>query len=190
MPDFRAAARVTFIVASVGYPFLVYFSLTHLGPRLAGLGLILLACSRLLVGSGKGIAMMAIPAVVAAILLSLLTILLDSGAFLLYYPLLISLGMLLLFGLSLKFPPPIVERLARLKDVDLPAAAVAYTRKVTVVWCVFFVVNGVISLATIMHADMEIWTLYNGFISYVLMGGVGLAELAVRRHILRGKAGA
>ena len=39
-----------------------------------------------------------------------------------------------------------IERLARLREPDLPPAAIAYTRRVTQVWCVFFAVNGAIAL--------------------------------------------
>ena len=47
-----------------------------------------------------------------------------------------------LFGLSLKFGPPLVERLARLQEPELPEHAVRYTRQVTAVWAGFFLANG------------------------------------------------
>src|SRR2546423_11913745 len=40
-----------------------------------------------------------------------------------------------LFRSSLFRPPTVVERLARLRNPELPAAGVRYTRQVTQVWC-------------------------------------------------------
>ena len=61
-----------------------------------------------------------------------------------WYPVLISGFMLGLFGLSLKYGPPMVERLARLREPQLPAKAIRYTRQVTIAWCVFFLCNGLL----------------------------------------------
>ena len=55
-------------------------------------------------------------------------------------------------------------------EPDFPPAAVVYTRRVTQVWCGFFVVNGLIAVATALWASTAVWTLYNGLLSYVAMG--------------------
>lgn len=52
------------------------------------------------------------------------------------YPVLVNAGFLAVFGQSLVWPPSMIERLARVREPDLPAAAVAYTRRVTRAWCV------------------------------------------------------
>lgn len=86
-----------------------------------------------------------------------------------FYPVLVSAVLLAVFGGSLLRGPTAIEAIARLRTPDLPLAAVAYTRRVTQVWCGFFVVNGSIALATALWASHEIWVLYNGLISYVLI---------------------
>ena len=91
--------------------------------------------------------------------------------------------MLALFGASLVRPPSAVERLARLSDPDLPPVAVVYTRRVTQVWCVFFALNGGMALATALWASDAVWTLYNGFIAYVLIGALAGVEWLVRRRV-------
>lgn len=96
------------------------------------------------------------------------------------YPVLVNLVMLGVFGYSLIAPPSLVERIARLREPDLPAAAIAYTRRVTQVWCVFFVINGSIALATALFASPAIWSLYNGVIAYGLMGVLFGGEYLVR----------
>jgi uncharacterized membrane protein len=40
-----------------------------------------------------------------------------------------------IFGLSLRYPPSVVEGLARIGYPDLSERAVAYTRRVTSAWC-------------------------------------------------------
>jgi len=65
----------------------------------------------------------------------------------------------------------------------LPAGGVAYTRKVTIMWCAFFVANGLAALATALWASNEVWLLYNGLVSYLLMGALFAGEWLVRRRI-------
>ncbi len=101
------------------------------------------------------------------------------------YPVLVNAAMLGFFGYSLVYPPSAVERFARLREPDLPARAVDYTRRVTRVWCVFFAVNGAIALATALWASPGVWSLYNGLIAYLLMGSLFAVEYCVRRRVQR-----
>lgn len=101
------------------------------------------------------------------------------------YPVLVNLAFLIAFAWSLGTSQSMVERLARLTEPDLPPAGVAYTRTVTWVWCVFFVVNGAIALATALWASEAVWSLYNGVIAYVLMGLLFGIEYLVRLRIKR-----
>jgi uncharacterized membrane protein len=80
----------------------------------------------------------------------------------------------------------LVERLARLTTPDLPPRGVRYTRRVTQVWCLFFIVNAALTTLTILHGDLALWSLYNGLISYVLIGVLMGGEWLVRRHVMRG----
>ena len=88
------------------------------------------------------------------------------------------------FALSLVNPPSVIERLARLKDKNLPQKAIAYTRNLTVIWCGFFIANGSVALWTALAATDEIWALYNGFIAYVLIGLLLGGEVIVRRFFI------
>ena len=88
----------------------------------------------------------------------------------------------MIFATTLIKPPSMIERFARLAEPDLPETGVVWTRKVTVVWCVFFALNALIALATVLFAPMKIWVLYNGVISYVLMGMLMLGEFLLRKR--------
>lgn len=102
------------------------------------------------------------------------------------YPVMMNAGMLCVFGYSLLAPPSMIERMARLTDPHLPDYAIAYTRRVTQVWCGFFVVNGLLALITACWASPAVWSIYNGVVAYAAMGilfaGEYLVRIAVKRR--------
>ncbi|CKJ69626.1 integral membrane protein [Neisseria meningitidis] len=71
-----------------------------------------------------------------------------------WYPVLVNLMMLAVFGGSLFAGQTVIERLARLQQPDLPEKAVRYTRRVTQVWCVFFIANGTLAALLARLGDM------------------------------------
>lgn len=100
---------------------------------------------------------------------------------LLAVPVLPSAGMLLLFGRSLRSSQTFVERIARRSEPDLDPAKVRYCRRVTKVWCGFFVLNIVLTLALARFAPLSWWTAWTGALAYVAMGLLFAGEYAVRR---------
>jgi uncharacterized membrane protein len=98
-----------------------------------------------------------------------------------FYPVCVNVLFLVLFSYSLTHPPSMIEKFARLKHKNLDEKAIAYLRKVTIVWCGFFIINGSIAAFSALFASVEIWTLYNGLISYILMGGLFLGEMLYRK---------
>lgn len=99
------------------------------------------------------------------------------------YPIAVNTVMLCLFFSSLLHGQTFIERLARLQEPDLPPAGVRYTRHVTQAWCGFFIANGSLAAWTALYADLAVWTLYNGLISYLLMALMFGAEWLVRRRV-------
>ncbi|MDO8861119.1 hypothetical protein Q6D67_05330 [Haliea sp. E1-2-M8] len=167
------------------YPLLVYLGLRYFDPRWLALLLIVAASSRLVrAGFSRRIQVLAGVAVIAAAGYTLLT---GSELGILLYPVLVNAVLLSLFGASLLQPPTIVETLARIKEPDLPEAAISYTRKVTQLWCLFFLFNGFIAMVTVALVTQgfgrEWWLLYNGFLAYVLMGTLLAGELLVRKRV-------
>jgi len=104
-----------------------------------------------------------------------------------FYPVLMSLTFFVVFFSSLKYPPTVVERIARLQHPDLPPQGVKYTYRVTQVWCGFFVFNGLIATVTALWCSFECWSLYNGLIAYILMGllmgGEYLVRIRTQEHV-------
>lgn len=180
MPKERLVSLVLALV-TIAYPLLVYLGLGHFEPRWFASILLLMGLIRLVAKPSPttwGL-------VAAALLLAALTWLSNTWLPLKLYPVGVNLLLAVLFGASLVYPPPVIERIARLSDPDLPAQGVAYTRTVTKVWLAFFVVNGALALATALWASDAVWTLYNGLISYCLIGILGGTEWLVRRRVLR-----
>lgn len=97
------------------------------------------------------------------------------------YPVIMNISFCYLFGSSLfNGQVPIVETIARLQEKDLPAEGVNYTRQVTKVWVIFFILNGSASLYTFLFSSLEQWTFYNAFLSYVFMGCLFAVEFITR----------
>lgn len=167
------------------YPLLVYVGLARWGAQPLALILLGLAVIRLVAGYwmkppiGNGLWLL-----LAAVMAAVVTLLTGSETGLKSYPVIVNIVMLGLFSVSLWRPPSMIERFARLHEPDLPATGVAYTRKVTVVWCCFFVFNGAVATATLFASD-KVWALYNGLIAYLLMGVLLAGEYLVRQRVRR-----
>jgi uncharacterized membrane protein len=65
----------------------------------------------------------------------------------------------------------------------MPVKAVVYTRKVTQAWCLFFLINGSMSVMSIFYSE-EWWVLYNGFIAYILIGLMLAGEYFIRIKVI------
>ncbi|MCK9816565.1 MAG: hypothetical protein P0Y51_05515 [Candidatus Pseudomonas colombiensis] len=168
------------LLAGLLYPFAVYFGMEHFAPWQFGLFLGGLWLARALTGERRpGDLWMAAVAIAFCLLLAWL----DNPLLLRWYPVLISAFMLTLFSLSLKYGPPVAERLARLSEPDLPDKAIRYTRQVTIAWSVFFLCNGVLAAALTLWAPLSWWMLYNGLIAYGLMGLLFAIEWLLRQRV-------
>lgn len=179
-------AFITLLI--IAYPFAVYFGLNYFSPRYIALGLILIFFLRfiLIAPNIKSHAKFTLIAItVAGIVVSILGIIFNQNIMIKLYPVVMNLLMFGIFFYSLLYPPTIIEKLARIKTPDLPKAAEEYTRKVTIAWCVFFVVNGLVALWTALFSTLKIWTFYNGFLSYILIGVMFVAEFIYRQWAKR-----
>lgn len=169
---------------TLAYPFLVWYALDFFQPRTVALALAAVFLLRLLIKNSRtkpaGLLAILAPACLGFLLAIALV---NESRWLLGYPVLVSLLFFTVFAYSLAYPPTVVERLARLEDPDLPAKGIAYTRKVTWTWSVFFLCNASISLATLWYGDRWLWSFYNGCLFYVLMGLLMGVEMLIRRKV-------
>lgn len=168
---------VLFVLISLAYPLAIWMMLGRLEPRWMALLLFALATLRALGTRGD-------PVWVVAGLLALATFLFNAALPLKLYPVAVNAALLALFATSLLRPPSLIERIARKRDPAFPDAAIGYTRRVTMAWCLFFIANGAIALATALWADEATWALYNGLIAYGLMGLMFGGEWLIRQRVM------
>jgi uncharacterized membrane protein len=166
------------------YPFAVYYGLHYFPPRLLALILLVLLFLRIVLLKNNLAKMpWVLPATLLGSLALIFSLFTESVIGFKLYPLLVNCSLFVVFAFSFLKPPSIIETFARLKEKNLNKQGVKYTEKVTLIWCVFFLVNGGISLYTALYSELEHWMLYNGFISYVLMGSLFAGEFLVRLKV-------
>ena len=112
----------------------------------------------------------------------------NRTVFLKLYSVAISATLLVVFGSTLFLPPNIIFRFACLQDKTIRGSAAEssierYCRKVTLAWCIFFICNGSVSAFTAFFCSDTVWSVYNGGISYALMGCMFAVEFLIRRRV-------
>lgn len=180
-----AALRGTFVAA---YPLLVYVGVSRWSPRT--LGLVLLAALLPGLVSKLRTADRAHLWPVLRVPLSIFALVglgaaLDEPRFFYALPVLVNLMLLANFAATLRGPVSMIERFARMQEPELPPGGEAYCRKVTIVWCWFFVANAAASAALALWAPVAWWSLYVGGIAYLLIGVMFTVEYIVRKATFR-----
>jgi uncharacterized membrane protein len=174
------------VVLLVLYPLVVYLGLAQYGPRVLAYSLLIVASAKLIITKFTQQALGNTAwLLLAAMIACGITLFTGSVLGLKFYPVLVNLVLLGVFSISLWRPPTMIERFARLRQADLSSHAIAYTRKVTWVWCGFFIVNGTMATASVFVSD-QMWAIYNGLVAYgliaLLLGGEYLVRLRVQRQ--------
>lgn len=198
--------KVLFYVVAAVYPVLVFTMLVvfRMPVRILSLFVVVLACAFFLSASGvrksdgksekKALDWRPMLSSALFLLAGILCFVFNKKIFLKLYSVVISATMLFVFGSSLFFKPNIIFRFACLGDKSVKGSSFepqvnSYCKKVTVVWCVFFVLNGGVSAFTALHdfgndaLNDKIWSVYNGGISYILMGLLFAVEFLVRKMV-------
>jgi uncharacterized membrane protein len=166
----------------VAYPFAVYFGLPYVKPSIMAAIFGIIFIFRYLIGANTQKQLLPHFKVLAVAVLSLLSYssLTNSVIALKLYPVVVNLSFLVIFAFSLAKPPSAIEIIARLKE-ELDVDGIAYTRRVTQIWCVFFILNATIAAWTVFQQNPEYWLLYNGFIAYALMAILIIVEVIYRK---------
>ncbi|RDU95677.1 hypothetical protein [Trinickia dinghuensis] len=188
----RACANVALKIA---YPVVILAFWRFGSPRFIGLALLVLLWLQRWVGAGSMAALLAKltrlewAAALAMSGLSAAIAVTDSEALLRAYPIVVNIAMLVAFGATLcNGGPSMIERFARMRRPNLDERTVRYTRRVTQAWCAFFSLNVCASTASMIWGSRAFWALYNGAVTYLLIGVLIAAEIAWRHaFVLREK---
>jgi len=190
---FRGISKVLFFIAAALYPALIFYFLVIRKTPLRLFSLFVMAFALLVFITGtsaksktKGVSFFWN----SALLLGLggLCFIINSAIILKLYPLLMNIIFLAAFGGTLFFPPSMIFRFALMQDKSIKGSlnekrVAAYCRKVTAVWCGFFVFNGSMAAWTILAGSDALWSVYNGGISYILIGTLFAGEFMVRKTV-------
>ena len=100
------------------------------------------------------------------------------------YPVLINAFLCGIFYLSLA-KTPMITKFAMIKEPNLEPKALIYTRNLTKIWIVFFVINGSISAILACFENKIYWGVYCGAISYILIGILFFGEIIFRKIYIK-----
>lgn len=186
----RSLTTLIIAIVILLYPFVIFFGIQFLSVQ--GLSLIILCLFglraifnhkndhsimpkyALFTLSGIGIA------------ISLLGMLSLNIIFIKLYPVAMNLAFLSIFIASLFAKENIIYQFAKKTSrKPLPNFVSAYTRKVTIAWCIFFLLNALFSCYSALFSSLHVWTIYNGLISYILIGAFFACEFVVRIFVKR-----
>ncbi len=176
----RVAIGVLSTVFVIAYPLVIYYGLTHLSARavsamvlallVPGIAIRFRNADRATLGS-----LLRIP--IAILVLMVFGMSTNDSRFVLAMPVLINTALLIEFGSTLRDGAmPMIERFARMQVPELDAPRQKHCRQWTVLWCVFFVMNGATAALFAIFAPLEWWTIYTGAIAYALMGSMFVIE--------------
>ncbi len=205
--------RVFGILVGVAYPFVVYAGLSWGSPRILALLVAVVLALRAIaylgyLGGGRSprpgeaprpgeepdaraahLRSLVFPFVLVGGVIAAVAAL-NDGVYFLFMPILINAALLVSFGRTLLRGPSMVETFARLQVSSLSDDEVLYCRRVTLLWCLFFALNGTVTLWLALFASLGQWTFYTGFLAYLLIGGLFLGELIYRNWRFRRYEGA
>lgn len=175
----RALAGVVLLLLLLVYPAVVYFALDRVGPTPLALVFVGALGLRLVLVRLKRFVWLAVFLLVATcFLLAIFTT--NSPVLLKFYPVVVNAAFLVMFAVSLFYPPSMIERFASMAGMSMTHQGRVYTRGVTAVWCAFFVVNGAVIGWLATSGDDRLWALYTGLYSYIAMGTLFAVEYIYR----------
>lgn len=189
---------VLFGIIAALYPLLVFTCLVllKLPVRILSLCIVVLAFAFFLGATGNrknenGKRIMSVRPLFSAglfLLVGLLCFFSNQTIFLKLYSVVISATLLITFGSTLFFAPNIIFRFATLADKSIIGSVAEkrveqYCRNVCIVWCIFFIANGSVAAYTAFFASDRVWSVYNGGISYALMGLLFAVEFIIRKQV-------
>lgn len=172
------------VVISVLYPCLVYFGLQRWSHQLFGLVIFAMGTIRFLLADRKNPKMdLALFAVTALCGLGIWAF--PSELAVKLYPVFMSAFVGSMFAVSLLQKESLIEKIARLRGNEMTPVVVQYARRLNVLWAIVLYLNGLVALYLAHFGTTESWTLYCGFLSYLILGAFGGGELLFRHYYMR-----
>lgn len=179
----RRVFELFFFFLLLFYPLITWWALSHSDniTLVASILMAIVSMRFMTMKTRRDSLLTMLPFILSALFLSV-SALTNDKTWMLWQPAMINLAMLFAFAMSMRHPPCVAERLARLREPNLPPEAALYCRKVTRAWCHFFFANGCVAALSV-YQEPAVWALYNGCIAYILIGLMFTVELFIRRRV-------
>jgi len=196
----RHWAKFLFGLIAIMYPLLVFCALVvfKLPIKYLSIGIIIFAIAYSVVNRrhyrGKRTAALFIsPLILCAI--GAVSLCLDDEIVIKLYPALADLAYLTIMITSFIFPPTLAYYFINIFDKSMKKVIPKqrfdlYCFRASIVWCVYFVLDGIVSILTVtIPAGREdsnlIWGAYNAGITYIIMGLIFAGEFIILKIKLR-----
>lgn len=173
----EAMPRGIWVILAIAYPFAIFFGLKH-GITLRTLALVLLAYIVISFSRHKNRILLLLGLILCSMLLCF-----NQSIFLKIYPVLMNGAVCLLF-ITPPCTVPLITKLALRKHCPMDRRTYKYTCHANMAWGIFMAINTIVSLLTVFASD-QIWILYNGLISYLLIGAMMITEYIIRQRVQR-----
>lgn len=176
MPGSRSPRNALAVALLIAYPILTHVAVSAGLVWLGWIAWLCLAALVFIAAPGKwrlaGFALLLVPLAVV-----------DAGTLLKAPPVVINLALAAWFGMSLKAgEEPVIGWFARLERGDeLTPELATYTRRLTLLWTVFFVAMAATAALLAVFAAAETWSIFANGVDYVLIGVLFVGEYAYRR---------
>ena len=168
------------IAACCAYPLLNHFAALLDEPRLAALGIALIAWA---LATGW-LSMLAATLAAASALVLLLALAARIPGMLLYAPpVAINVALLVFFARTLRAGhEPLVSNVARVeRGGSLPPDLAAYTLNLTRAWAIFFALMALLSVTLAITGPIAVWSLFSNALNYLLVALFFVLEYVYRR---------
>ena len=172
------------VCLAVLYPLFIHLGIDHVSPRLLALLLLAVVAIRALIAlRSRGLNLKAfLPFVLIGVASALTVLLSDNARVLLHIPTLVNAGLCLVFLRSYFHPPTMIEHFARLEFPVMPANAIDYCRRVTLVWAASFLLCTAICFYLAQFGPRRLWLIWSSIGIYAYHGLVFGTEYLVRRR--------
>jgi uncharacterized membrane protein len=193
---FKHGAKFFFGLIAIMYPLLVFCALVvfKLPIRYLSIGIIIFAIVYSVINSrnyrGKHTAALFISPLILCVIGVISLCLDDSPVLIKMYPALADLAYMTIMVTSFFFPPPLAYYFIDIFDktikTKIPKKTFdSYCLKASVVWCVFFAIDAIIAVLTTYRGSELIWGIYNGGITYCIMGLIFVGEFIVLKIVVK-----
>lgn len=166
-------------IATLVYPFIVFTSIERIGPTTLSLVLFFLLLIRVIARRRFNDPEQYVQLILVGSL-CLMAAWQKSEVLLRFYPVAMNLAFSSFFLYSLTKEITLIEKFSQYFVKEPEPHQKLYMRGLTKAWALLLLFNAAAAAYTACCSSLEVWTLYNGVISYLIFGVFSLAELVNR----------